>query len=808
MPNPFRELGKLRGRSLRELAVRGRQRISVFKGKVAPPKPPGGDTFRKIVDPAWFKSAGPSAEEVAEVFHATASGSFFPVFRDREASAESFRTSFRGRPVAEVTERAKRILEGRFDLLGHKGLDLGTDVDWRTDPLSGIRTEGVHWSLLSETDLSHVIDLKVLWEANRHQHFFTLGAAYMLTREQAYAETFARHVEGWMEQNPPETGVNWMSSLELAFRAMSWIWAMNLFAGAAALGPDLTVRMVAWLHLHGLHIERHLSTYYSPNTHLTGEALGLYYLGTQLPFLKDAARWRRLGERVLVREADRQVFPDGVYFEQSTWYHRYTLDFLTHFLLLREYAVGGKMSEPVGRLARKTESMAAFLMHVMRPDGTTPLVGDDDGGRCLPLGSNRADDFRGSLSTCAVLFDRDDLKHAAGQALEETFWLLGPEGLERFRDMTSSAPEKTSVAFSDGGWFVMKDGSGETDNFMLIDCGELGSLSGAHGHADALSFELAVAGRTALLDPGTFTYHGSDELREHFRSSRAHNTLVVDGESQSVSGGKFSWSGMAKSTPAEWVSEDRFDFFEGSHDGYERLDDPVTHTRSILFLKNEYWIMRDLARASERHEYALNFQFNVGARPAVSRLDDCWAVDDMPEDGTGLRLITVGDEGGWQMRDSHISRNHGERLEAPCLRFVAAGEGPQEFFTFMFPTEQGFDPAEVSEKVVSGGREFSMRFRGYRDVLTFNDTGAGVRLDGFSTDFRFVWTRLGYSGAPEEMVLIGGSRLLVGGRMLVDEPSRVSHAVVRFLGDVANVRTPSGAFSVGLGEVEGGILRG
>lgn len=798
MANPLDSFKKLKGRSLRELKTRGIQRLDVYRGKMSPPQVPSGSAFHKLLDPEFFATAEPAAEDVATVFYELAAQRFFEVFRDVDESADFFRTRFRGKPVANAMERAKRIVEGRLDVLGHRELDFGAAVDWRVDPVSGRRSDLKHWSLFDDLAAEETGDLKVVWEANRHQHFFTLGVAYLLTGEEHYAATFARHVESWMEQNPPELGVNWISSLEVSFRAMSWLWALNFFKGSFNLQPTLVERMVQHLYLHGLHIEKHLSTYYSANTHLTGEALGLYYLGTQLPFLKRADKWRKMGEEILLRELDRQVYPDGVYFEQSTWYQRYTAEFYIQYLVLSGRLEGKPFGLPSKKAAARISSLAEFLMHSMRPDGTTPIIGDDDGGRCLPHGSNRSDDFRGVLSTCSVIFDRGDFKWAAGQMLEETFWLLGKRGAHEYEKIRAVTPDKSSVAFREGGYFVMRDGSSETDNFLLVDCGELGALSGGHGHSDALSIEVAVAGRTILVDPGTYTYHESKELRDYFRSTEAHNTLTIDGRSQSEPGHKFSWQTRAQAGLTSWVSEERFDFFEGTHDGYGRLAEPVRHDRSILFLKNEYWIMRDFAFAQGSHEYALNFHYNLGTRPVLNRLDQSWAVDEMPATGTGMRLITMGDNGGWQLKESWISRNHGERVNAPLMRYASKGDGPQEFFTFILPIEEGFNPPEVSERLIVGGRAFTVQFRGYRDVVTFCDTDSGIESEHFKTDFKFGWTRLSYSGSPEEFVLIDGKKLVIDGNVLIDEPAPIPFASIRILGSRANVRTAFSVYSISM----------
>ena len=131
---------------------------------------------------------------------------------------------------------------------------------------------------------------------------------------------------------------------------------------------------------------------------------------------------------------------------------------------------------------------------------------------------------------------------------------------------------------------------------------KLARANPAHGHADALSIEAAIHGKTLLVDSGTYTYHESRELRDYFRSTAAHNTLEVDGLSSSVPGNTFGWKTRAEADCRTWISEVRFDFFEGSHNGYQRLQSPGIHTRSILFLKGDYWIMRDVFETAGEYE--------------------------------------------------------------------------------------------------------------------------------------------------------------------------------------------------------------
>src|SRR4029079_5509048 len=106
----------------------------------------------------------------------------------------------------------------------------------------------------------------------------------------------------------------------LAFRLIAWLWALHLLAGSQNLNSRFVTRLLKYLVAHGRHIESYLSYYFSPNPHLTGEALGLFYLGTALPELTRASLWREKGLRILIEQLPIQIRADGVYFEQTTYY--------------------------------------------------------------------------------------------------------------------------------------------------------------------------------------------------------------------------------------------------------------------------------------------------------------------------------------------------------------------------------------------------------------------------------------------------------------------------------------------------------
>lgn len=400
---------RFRGRSLAELRERAAQAATALLER-------GG-----LVDSRELSSARVAAHLAGVNGHdpCLVQASLFPSLEDRAATLDAIR---RLSPDADVSlrRRADAALEGRFELLGLREVSFGNPPDWRLDPIRGVRAPDVHWSVIRYLDPAVVGDHKLVWELSRHRHVLELAQAAWVTGESRYVDGCARALDSWMDSNPPKRGIHWASSLEVALRAIAWLWVLALLG--PRLSGHLRQRMLGFLIVSGRHVERYLSTYFSPNTHLTGEALGLFYLGTMLPQARHAARWQARGAAILHAWVERHVRPDGVYVEQSTWYHRYTADIYLHYLLLARRA--GIEVPPA--VPARLERMMEHLMFVARPDGRIPLIGDDDGGRLLFLDDRTAHDVRTPLAVGAVVFRRSDFAHVARAPGAELVWLLGP----------------------------------------------------------------------------------------------------------------------------------------------------------------------------------------------------------------------------------------------------------------------------------------------------------------------------------------------------------------------------------------------
>ena len=684
--------------------------------------------LRKLMRMPFAEIAGRSRQEAAKLFDRVTTADraidpaailrdHAPAYADGAAALDVLRTAGPSRFFAGVEDlpfasqavpghrdavltRAAATLQNRFDLLGYRTLWFGDPIDWHLDPVSSRRAPRVHWTQLDPLDPTEVGDSKVVWELNRHQWVAGLAQAYALTGDERYAEAALRAIESWIEANPYGIGVNWSSSLEAAYRLMSWSWTLMLVRDARVLSADRLSAILANVWLHARYVSRYLSFYFSPNTHLTGEALGLFYAGTLFSEFAEAQRWRRLGARVLIAESRAQICADGVHFERSTCYHRYTVETYQQFLLL---AARNRVPVPAD-LGDHVRRMTEFMLAVRRPDGDLPEIGDADGGQLLPLVERDQCDPRGVFAVATAMFGRGDFAGAADAITPDVPWLMGEEGVRAFEAATPSQPAGVvSRIFPSGGYAVMRSGWERDAHQMIVDVGPLGcSFSAGHGHADLLSIQCSVFGEPALVDAGTYCYTPESEWRNFFRGTAAHSTLMIDGRDQAEPHGPFGWQGRPRVNVREWRSNAQCDFLDASHTAYAGM----THRRRVLFAKPDYWVVVDDVTADLKvgttnipvvvpgfspapHQIDLGFQF---APMSVSAVRDRWARAVTPAGNTlwvgsfapvaarpAVKTGELAPIRGW------VSADYGQRTPAPLLVYAAQTSLPWRSITLLMP---------------------------------------------------------------------------------------------------------------------------
>ncbi len=469
---------------------------------------------------------------------------------------------------------AERLVRLEFRFRGQDPITMKT-IDWACAP-EGNRS----WT----------------WDLNRHFWFCTLGFAYAYTSDMRFLDAFRAATASWIEQHAHRFGrISWDTPFEVGARINAWIWAYHLFSSAEQWGSTERQQYLATLatladYLYGV------LEYHSPGNHILLEAKALVLCGEVFPHLKNAARWRRKGWRVLWRELRRQVGADGMHAERSTMYHRMIAGELADLWLFCR-----RNQHPATAVLNSVVSeMACFEDWVRAADGTLPLFGD------------------AYLEDTYLRFSAPFLVHATqGRSVRAVhplsaydWWVIGAHVTPRFDNMNEHAHAPAARAFPQGGYFVCRSAWEPDADVLVWDCGPVGyHANRKHAHMDLLSFTLAPAGRQLLVDPGT---DENAAVKEELRRTRVHNTVVVDGLDQCIPGRRGEiWS---PTTPVLeiWAHAGNLTVMRGSHDGFGRSDRSLLHSRTIIVSHGRYWLILDELRAASEHTVEINHHFAPG----------------------------------------------------------------------------------------------------------------------------------------------------------------------------------------------------
>jgi len=586
--------------------------------------------------------------------------------------------------------------QGLVTLMGHEPLFVGSPPRWHREARSGTEAPRGHWSLIDHLDTTVVGDHKLLWELNRHQYLLAPAFCWLLDRDVRRFELIQAHLGSWLAENPPRQGVNWVSSLEVAYRAIAWCWLLWALR-EAPWSPDLRMRLLSSLEAHARHVERYLSTYFSPNTHLTGEALGLFYVGTVLSESAEARRWRATGASILEAAIGRQVFADGVYFEQASQYHRYTAEIYLHYLLLANasgFHVSDSVRDALGNLFAVLRSLASAA-------GRMPLLGDDDGGLLLPLDHRSPDDVRALLLAGAVALERPDLAPAEASP-SFAYWLCGIERTDLARSARARVPDWLDVYFARGGLAVLRDGWDRNAAVGVIDAGPHGALSCGHSHADALAMTLTLGVTELFIDRGTLTYTGPE--RNEFRVTVSHNTLEIDDMSSVLPAEAFTWlPGIPPRAQGIVCSSAHFSSFFGLAMGHVAGGRPSLHCRGVLHRRGGAWVVHDRGARALAREGVLRWQLAPHLTAAVLTEHSV-----MIRDEAGADVATIFLRGAAPVRivARDVSPRLGQRATAQCLELPL--DSTLEALTIVVPV--GGDGAAVTFEVDGGHSPRSVRW--------------------------------------------------------------------------------------------------
>jgi hypothetical protein len=532
----------------------------------------------------------------------------------------------------EKTEEAMREADDRVkdNVISWKGMsiDMGDPIDWLHNPTG---------------------DKEFTWGINRFKHLRSLGIAYACTGDETYASKAWEHVSGWIATQPcpwglpPEEATYFQRPgpwrlLETGLRLRQWIYAYHFFRGSDSWSGNAEKLFLESVKEHA----RFLTTYPASIeiNHSIMHMIGLLSVGLSFPSWEESEAWTAFAVGRLEECLREQVLPDGVHAELTPHYHMVSLElFVDCAVMLRKR--GLTFSEEYERVLA---GMADFSRRMTRQDGNMAPFADSY--------ANQPPD----LNAAALYYDRPEWLLRA--QLHEQFWTVGPEAIERLlaraeeaapggdkrgRPGGEAGPEgefrrRMGAVVGPGGELQGRAGEGassavgprvglgaepaerrhEQGNsapalpFAFPSAGYYGlgngeqqlifdaaALGGPHGHADALSFEWCAFGEALMVDPGTYTYV-ENPWRRHFKSTAAHNTVLVDGQDQTPYLRTQRWGTPEASVRLiHWDAERQSICAE--HDGYAGRG--VTHRRAVWFLDSGEWIIIDRLSGTGEHVY-------------------------------------------------------------------------------------------------------------------------------------------------------------------------------------------------------------
>lgn len=494
-----------------------------------------------------------------------------------------------------IIDSASKVLRGEYDLLGSGSVYM-PGPDWHCDFKSGFTWHEKFYRGLRGVAPQNA-DIKVPWELSRSHHLLWLGEAYLLTGKEEYAAEVVRQLNDWIERNPLMYSVNWTCAMDVAIRAINWIYALSFIQASGCLDDAFVAKVQRSLFEHGFFIWHNLEKNIpDSNNHYFSDIVGLLYLGRLFRDTKCGAKWWKFGIAEFYKELRSQTLPSGANYERSVSYHRLMTELASYPIYMLKRA---KVNVPED-IEYRVYGMYRYVAHYTKPNGMAPLVEDNDNGRLLPFVER---DFRDH----GYLNDVDSAENRI---------IAADIGCAYTCNEASCVGD-----YRDAGNLIMRN----REAYLFVTNGRRGcnvpdelSKRGVHTHNDLLSFELALGHDDLILDPGAYLYTSDVKSHIEFRSTRKHNTIIVDGEEQHLFPGQAFVSVLNSIPQYLKIVED------GVVGEYTTIKGRLWHERAFSWHNNSLVINDRLEKAGSGHSATMSFHLAPGI-VAIKR-DDLFAI--------------------------------------------------------------------------------------------------------------------------------------------------------------------------------------
>lgn len=455
----------------------------------------------------------------------------------------------------------------------------------------GHQFEGdIDWTFNPTDETSH--DNEWSWSLYRTIYWQSLARAYALNGDERYAEEFAKQLKSFYEAWPaqyyiereeqkgktPFPGHAWRT-IEAGIRIYTtWLPCMEIFRSSPSFDEETWAIFLCSIHDHGTFLSSHYSNHEHSSNWLSMESSALLQLGIMFPEFKDAANWKALGYQRVMHEIVYCFDNDGAHMEHTPIYHLVaSIAFLQAVQLCK---LNGIAVAPYAMPL--LEKSAEFVMSLVKPDFSTPMIGDADRVSLLSRTSDTSvyegmnlsffpedtNELRAYFAWMSSLTERKDFLYLATG---------GKEGV---------APRPLDFCMQESGLYVMRTGWENHDSYFHLQgiSLERGEKS-THSHNDTGHLELMIGGDDILIDCGRYIYNSSSwtDWRHYFTHALAHNTLFVDDHMMGSIPGVPRVRGVRTFCHAFERREDLL-LMDISHNGYVFTEDPIFHRRKVAFI--------------------------------------------------------------------------------------------------------------------------------------------------------------------------------------------------------------------------------
>lgn len=481
--------------------------------------------------------------------------------------------------LAGLLQEADAIVAGRVRIFSGEAIPMQLKVP-------GIQK---HWTTFERRINAGVKgDIRFFWEVGRFGWAYTLARAHYLSGQERYVEAFYRYTRQFLEANPPNRGVHWVSGQEVALRLMALVFAYQVFASSIHTTEEDQIFLGWAIAAHAERIPPTLAYARSQNNnHLLSEAVGLYTASLALSTHPSASAWRQLGWHLFNLGLQSQVTPDGTYLQHSTNYHRMILQEALWINLLTSHAGGEKLPEKTWNLL---ETATHWLLTLLDPvSGHVPNLGPNDGAYILPLTVCPFDDYRPVLKASTMAF-MDESPFGSGIWDEMSLWLVGDSGKHtRIRNVMGKMPARpaSSLALFPATPHILRiDGSKSWAYLRAV------HFTNRPGHADQLHLDLWWRGLNVAQDAGTYLYNASHPWDNALTHASVHNTITVDGRDQMTRAGRFLYLDWAQAEVVKYETDhNAYVSLTTRHNGYCRQG--LIHQRKVIAFGDGHWEIGD-----------------------------------------------------------------------------------------------------------------------------------------------------------------------------------------------------------------------